>query len=317
MNDVSTLGMFGAIFPIYGLIAMGWFARKLSWIKPEADSSIVKIAVELTLPCFILSNLLDNKRLESVEFSLMTIFLGSMGILISLCCAWVAGRLVGLRLGNGLRTFVVTVGAQNYGFFLIALVAILFANGGGDMMGILITHNVGCDLIYWSLGFLLISNAKKVSFAFLLRGPVWSVFLALFLVWTGISHYIPDFVKTLFKFAGGIAVPLNLMIFGTLLYDMLEREKFSIKILSVAVAMRMFILPACFIICAWLLPIDHTLKILLMLQALSPCGVMSAVLAKHFGGHPKIAVYITLLTCIVAIFTLPLWLNVGISLIGK
>ena len=317
MNDISIYGMLGAIFPIYGLIAMGWFARKLAWIKPEADSSIVKIAVELTLPCFILSNLLGNKRLESIGFSLTTILLGSMGIFLSLCFAWVAGRCVGLRLGNGLRTFVVTVGAQNYGFFLIALVAIIFANGGGDMMGILITHNVGCDLVYWSLGFLLISNAKKVSFAFLLRGPVWSVFLALILVWTGIAQYIPDFVKTMLKFAGGIAVPLNLMIFGTLLFDMLEREKFSIKILSVAVLMRMMVLPACFIACAYFLPIDHTLKTLLVLQALAPCGVMSAVLAKHFGGHPKIAVYITLLTCIVAILTLPFWLNVGINLIGR
>ena len=141
--------------------------------------------------------------------------------------------------------------------------------------------------------------------------------MALILVWTGIAQYIPDFVKTMLKFAGGIAVPLNLMIFGTLLFDMLEREKFSIKILSVAVLMRMMVLPACFIACAYFLPIDHTLKTLLVLQALAPCGVMSAVLAKHFGGHPKIAVYITLLTCIVAIFTLPFWLNVGINLIGR
>jgi len=307
MGEISIYSTLAAVFPIYGLIAVGWLARRLGWIKPEADSSIVKIAVEITLPCFFISNLLGNKRLESVGFSLAAIGIGAAGILCCLAVSWAAGKLVGLKVGDGLRTFALTVGAHNYGFFLIALVAITFANGGGEMMGILITHNVGCDLVYWSLGFLIVSNAGKVSLDFLRRGPIWSVFLALALVWSGAAHYVPDCVKVFLKFAGAIAVPLNLMIFGTLLCDLVGRGAFEWKSVCAGVLVRMFLLPAGFVAAAVLLPLEAPLKVLIMLQALPPCGVMSAVLARHFGGHPKIAVQITLATCVAAIITIPLW----------
>ncbi len=307
--------MLAAIFPIYGMIGLGWFARKVEWIKPEADSSIMKIAIELTLPCFIMANLLDNKRLENIGFAFSTISIGMLGLLVGLLVSWFFAKLIGLKVGDGLRTFVVTVGAQNYGFFLIGLVAFSFANGGGDMIGIMITHNVGCDLVFWSLGFLLISNSKNISLDFLKRGPMWSVFLSLVLIWTGLSAYVPDCVRTFFKFTGSVAIPLNLMIFGTLLYDMLGKDGFSVKILSTALLVRMFILPAMFLSAAVLLPIDHSLKVLLVLQALAPCGVTAAVLTKHFGGYPKIAVQITLATLVIAIFTLPIWIKIGLAFI--
>ncbi len=309
--------MFAAIFPIYGIIGLGWLGRKLGWIKPEADSSIVKIAIEIALPCFILSSLLGNKRLENVGFSLSAISIGALGMLLGLLVSTLSGKLIGLKVGDGLRTFIATVGVQNYGFFLIGLLAIAFPNGGGDMMGILITHNVGCDLVYWSLCFLLLSNAKKVSFDFLKRGPMWSVFLALIFVWTGLADYVPDSARSFFKFAGGAAVPLNLLIFGTLLHDLLGKDGFSIKIISTAVLVRMFILPTFYIGIAALLPIDSSLKFLIMLQALAPCGIMSAVLAKHFGGYPKIAVQIVVATSLIAFVTLPLWAHIGYKLLAE
>ena len=306
--------MLAAIFPIYAMIGAGWFARKVAWIKPEADASLVKIAVELTLPCFILSNLLDNKKLESVGFSLATISAGAGGLAASLLISWLVGKLIGLKVGDGLRTFSVTNATQNYGFFIIALVAILW-NGGGEITGVLITHNVGCDLVFWSVGYLLLSNAKRVSFDFLMRGPVWSVFIGLSLVWSGAAEYVPEFFKTFLKFAGAAAIPLNLMIFGALMCDMLGRDKIPWKIVISASLVRMGLLPALFIFAAWALPVDGVLKTILVLMALSPSGIMPAVLAKSFGGYPKIAVQIVLATSIIAVFTLPLYLAFGMSVI--
>lgn len=306
--------MLSAIFPIYAMIGAGWFARKVGWIKPEADSSLLKIAVELTLPCFILSNLLGNKKLESVGFSLATISIAIIGLSASLLITWLMGKLIGLKVGDGLRTFTVTAGTQNYGFFLIALIAIMW--DGGDIMGVLITHNVGCDLVFWSVGYLLLSNAKRVSFDFLMRGPVWSVFVGLALVWSGAARYVPDCASTFLKFAGASAIPLNLMLFGSLMCDMLGREKFSWRIIISSLLMRNGVLPAILVFLAWALPLDETLKTLLVLLSLSPAGIMAAVLAKAFGGYPKIAVQIVLATSIAAVITLPLWFNFGMELIG-
>ena len=315
MKELSTLSMLGAIFPIYATICAGWFARRIGWIKPEADASLLKIAVEFSLPCFILSNMLGNKKLESVGFSIATIALGATGLLASFLLTLISGKLIGLKVGDGLRTFAVTTATQNYGFFLIALVAILW-DGGGEMMGILITHNVGCDLVFWSAGYLLLSNAKRVSLDFLMRGPVWAVFIGLLLVWSGAANFVPESVKTFLGFVGACAIPLNLMIFGALMSDMLGRDGFSWRIVSTALFMRMGALPALFVAAAWLLPLDPTLKSLLVLMSLSPAGIMAAVLAKSFGGYPKIAVQIVLATSLAAIATLPFWLSFGMSLVG-
>ena len=80
--------------------------------------------------------------------------------------------------------------------------------------------------------------------------------------------------------------------------------------------MRMALLPIAFILLATALPIDPSLKKLIAFQALSPCGVTDAVLAKHFGGYPQMAVQITIATLVVAPFTLPVWMWLGATLTG-
>lgn len=303
-----------AVLPIYAIIASGVFARKVGWIAPEGDSTLMKVAVELTLPCFILYNLLENDKLRSVSFSLSTIALGIAVTAASIFVSWIGGKILKLKVGDGLRTFVVTAGVQNYGFFIIALVAILMPNS--EFTGLVLTFNVGCDLIFWSVGFLMISNAKKISFDFLKKGPVWSVFLGLFLMWTGLDKCVGDSVKIFLKLMGGVAIPINLMLFGTLIADMLDLKKIAWKIVIAGTSLRMLILPSMLVAAAAILPLDYSLKLLILMQALAPSGVMSAVLAKHFGGHPNISVQITIATCAASLLTLPLWLNLGLKILN-
>lgn len=185
------------------------------------------------------------------------------------------------------------------------------------MLGLAITHNVGCDLVMWSVGLLLVSNQTKFSYRLFMRGPFLVVFIALFLIWTGLDQHVPDIVVTSFKLMGNCLIPLNLIIFGNLLYDLLgKRTKFSPKMVIGGAVTRVLILPMVFIALAMLLPVNMELKRLLVFQSLAPASVTTALIARHFGGHPDLAVQITLVTCIASFLTLPLWFKVGFSLIG-
>ena len=115
---------------------------------------------------------------------------------------------------------------------------------------------------------------------------------------------------------GGVAIPINLMLFGTLIADMLDLKKIAWKIVVAGTALRMLILPAMLVLSLTFLPLSDPLKMLILMQALAPSGVMSAVLAKHFGGHPGISVQITIATCAASLITLPLWLNLGLKIVG-
>lgn len=237
MQEGLNFSIITAIIPIYAMVFAGWAVRKIGWLEPQSDKSFMRFAIDVSLPCFIFYNMLGNERLRSVEFSLTAISLGAVGVFLCLLIAWIASIFLKLRVGEGQRTFVVTTGVNNYGFFLLALVAILFPDGGADTLGVMLTHNVGCDLVFWSVGLTLISAAGRFSPKILLKGPILSVFVAL----------------------------------------------------------------------AYFLPVDPSLKVVVALQSLAPCGVTSAVVAKHFGGHPRIAVQITMGTLVAAVLLAPFW----------
>lgn len=306
-----------ATIPIYIIISMGWLSRRLKWVTPAHDSALMRLSVDIALPCFILSNMLGNTALRSVSVSLTTIGLGVLGIGLSLVICWGISKLLRLKVGDGQRTFVVATGIHNYGFFVIPLVAMLHSSPGDPMMGLVITHNVGCDMVVWSVGLLLVSSQTRFSYKLFLRGPIFVVFIALFLIWTGLDQYVPGFVLNALKLMGGCLIPLNLIIFGNLLYDLLGKPtQFSPKIVFTATAVRVLLLPWIFIALAVFLPVNMELKRLLIFQSLAPASVTSALIARHFGGHPDIAVQIILATCAASFVTLPLWFKVGFALIG-
>ena len=311
--------MLSYVLPIYAMVASGWFLRKAGWIKPEADSSLTKLAIDFCLPCFIVCNMLENKRLESVVFSMQTILLGICNLAGSLLVAYVVASLMRLRVGEGKRTFVTTSATGNYGFFTIALVSMLYAGtaDGEELLGLVLTHNVGCDLVFWTLGIILLSGKPDFTYKMFLRGPVIAVFVGLALIWTGAGAYIPDSVRSFLKFTGFPAIPINLMMFGMMIADMFSVRDFSPKIVFSGVAVKMLLIPAILVFAAFVLPIDAMFKKLILFQAFTPCGVTSAVMARSFGGYPKMSVQITLLSCAASFLTLPVWFYIGFGLIGE
>ena len=304
-----------AVLPIYVVVSVGWLARKLGWLAPESDKSLMRLAIDISLPCFIFYNMIGNEKLASVSYAACTISLGVFGICACLAVAWIAAKIMGLKTGEGARTFTVTTGVHNDGFFIIALVAIIYPDDK-DFMGLVLTHNVGCDLVFWSLGLAMLSSAKKFGLSIFLKGPVLSVFVALFFIWTGIADKIPEFALSSLKLIGGASIPINLLMFGTLIYDLYSRETFDAKTVGIAVFLRMGVMPCIFIGAAATLPVDASLKKLLVFQALSPCGITAAVLAKHFGGRPPMAVPITPSALLPAPPAVPFSMWAGMSLIG-
>ena len=304
-----------AIIPVYLIIALGFALRGKGMIKSEADSSFMRFSIDVAIPCFILFNLLGNEKLSNLPFALSTIAMGFIGMGGSLLIAWLAAKALGLKIGDGQRTFAVTTGANNYGFYIISLVMLLYPQNR-ELIGVIITHNVGCDIVYWSIGFLLISQTGGFSIKMFLKGPIIAVAIGLALVWTGFADHVPAFVRNTLQIIGNCAIPLNLILFGCMLNDFWGFKGFNLKIISSAVFIRMLFLPAIFLSAAYFLPLDPLLKMLLVLQASVPCGVTSAVLAKHFAGHPMMSVQITIVTSLIAIVTLPLYLAFGLKLIG-
>ena len=316
-NSPVTVAFLASI-PIYLIIIVGWVSRRVGWVTPSMDKGFMKIAIELCYPCLILERMMGNELLRSPLYSLKAVGVGAGICLLSILICLLIAKLIKLRVGEGARTFAIASAVQNYSFFIIPLVAILYGAENDPTMGVLFTHNVGFEFTLWTVGLLVMSEATKFSPRLLLRGPIIAVLLGLFLVWTGLDQtLVPEPVIGTMEMLGGCAVPLSLFLVGTTMFDLIGKFKWSLKISLGGVVARCMILPAIILAIAYFLPLDPVLKRVLVFQAAVPAAILPIIIARHFGGRPEVAVEVVVATTVFSLISLPFWLSMGFSLIGR
>jgi predicted permease len=113
-------------------------------------------------------------------------------------------------------------------------------------------------------------------------------------------------------------VPLGLVMTGVNLANYLNapRDLFDGKVAFAAIALRLGILPVLLLLLARYLPCSIELKRVIVVQAAMPAAVISIIVARLYGGHPRTAVQIVLGTTVLGLFVIPLWLTAGLAWVG-
>lgn len=311
-----TVAFFASI-PIYLIIIAGWVSRRVGWVTPSMDKGFMKVAIELCYPCLILERMMGNDLLRSPLYSLKAAGVGAGICVLSIALCLLLAKGLRLKKGEGARTFAIASAVQNYSFFIIPLVAILYGGTGDPTMGVLFTHNVGFEFMLWTVGLLVMSEATRFSPRLLLRGPIIAVLLGLFLVWTELDKVlVPAPVLSTLQMLGACAVPLSLFLVGTTMFDLIGKFKWSLKISLGSIVARCLFLPVVILTLAYFLPLDPVLKRVLVFQAAVPSAILPIIIARHFGGRPDVAVEVVVATTAFSLISLPVWLSVGFRLIG-
>jgi malate permease and related proteins len=301
------------ILPVFGLIALGSGARKIGWLTEEADSSLLKLVVNLLYPCLIFESVLGNAALRDPSNVLLAPLVGYLTMALGIIASLYAGRLLGLEMGKGLRTFAYSVGIYNYGYIPIPLMTALF---GRESIGVLLVHNVGCEAAIWTVGILVLSGGSlRDGWRKLLNPPLLTLVAALAGNAVHLEAYLPQALRTVISMCGACAIPLGLLLIGGTLMEYLNRpsQLVSARITPGACLLRLAIFPACFLLLAWVLPASTELKRVILVQAAMPAGILPIVIAKHYGGQPLTAVQVVLGTTAVGLLAIPLWLQLGLS----
>ncbi len=313
------LQAFLSTLPVYIFFAIGFVLRRKGCVLPAHDSPIMSLAMDVAYPCLVLHSMLkymalsDNPVLRSIPFSAQAIGAGALELILGVAAACVVARLMRLRIGTGLRTFSLTSGIQNYAFFVIPIIQMLFSGPGDPTLGVLFVHNVGCELVVWSLGVIIMAGGVgALKLGVFMRGPLLAVAVGLFLAWTGLGEYVavPPLMKTL-EMIGNCATPLCLVLFGCSMHDSWGRTRWEPRIIAAGLVTRLGVAPALILLAAWLLPIDESIKRIMVIQAAIPSAVIPVILAKRFGGRPEMGTQILLTTTFASSVTLPFWLALG------
>ena len=301
------------ILPVFALIAVGVGMRRLAWLTPEADTSVLKMVVNFLYPCLIFENVLNNDALRVPSNLALAPSLGMLLMAATIVASLYAGRALGLTQGHGLRTFAFAAGINNYSYIPIPLMAALF---GPASLGVLLVHNVGCEAAIWTVGILVLSGLSlREGWKKLANPPVIALVLALTGNLLGWGPHLPGFLREVIHQCAICSIPLGLMLIGGTLeqYFARPRELFEPKITFSSCLLRLGVYPLIYLVAAKYLPCTVELKQVLIVQAAMPAAVLPIVIAKHYGGHPLTAVRVVIGTTVLGILVIPLWIRVGLA----
>lgn len=286
---------------------------------------MLKMVIHCLYPCLILDKTLGNDLVRQFDVLAWGVGLGFGLVILGMAVAYLTGLALGLKPGNGRRTFCVAVGTQNYGYIAIPLLGALFValNGNEQVYGVLFIHSLGVEIALWLVGVMIMTGSIFGNPKLLVNGPTVSVVLGVLLSVTGGWRFfeasgggiVGAGVRQMISWLGACAFPMGLVLIGATMYDLIGKEGMSKKVASGSLLVRIAIMPVIFLIAAKWLPLIPEMKQVLLVQASMPAAVSPIIVARHYGGSPGVAVQGVIATSIVALVTMPLWISWGIGYI--
>jgi len=314
MNEFLTV--LGAVVPVFGIAGVGLVIRKLNWLTEEADQSLLRVNINLLLPCLILDAAIGNPALSRLSNLVLAPAVGFGTVALGVLLALAARPLHGLTERRAERTFAVCVGIYNYGYVPLPLALLLFNK---ETAGVLFVHNVGVEMALWTLGVMLLTGGSVWrDWRKIVNAPLVAIMLAVALNALGWDTLVPKVILTAVHWLGQCAIPMALILIGAIVADHLHefRSASGWRVIGTAVWLRLGVLPVLFLLLAKYLPASVELKRVIVLEAAMPAAVFPIVMARHYQGDPAIAMRVVIGTSVVGLVTIPLWIRFGMHLVG-
>ena len=313
---LSYLELLLLVVPVFAVIGVGVAVRRVHWIEGEAETSLIRLAVNVCYPCLIFESVANNAALRTTENLLLPPLVGFGVTFLGIRAGLLVAKLIGLQVGSGLRTFALSVGITNYGYLPLPIMAGLW---GAESRAVLMVHNVGVEIALWTVGLLVLSGESLRDGWRRIVSPVAiTLVVAVACNLSGLTPHLPKVLTDTIHALGVCGIPLGLIMTGVSLASFVDkpRELFDAKVSVAAMALRLGALPVGMLVLAKFLPCSVELKRVIVVQAAMPTAMVPVILARLYGGHPRTAVQIVLGTTAVGIFTIPLWLRAGLAWVG-
>ena len=304
------------VLPVFAVIAIGVGVRRMHWVEGEAETSLMRLVVNVCSPCFVFESVASNAALRVPGNLLLPPLVGFVMTVVGIRAGLLVAQWIGLQVGTGMRTFALAVGVTNYGYLPLPIMAGLW---GPESRGVLLVHNVGVEIAIWTVGVLVLSGLSfREGWRKLVSPMLIALALAVACNLGGVTPWLPPLLMDTIHTLAVCAIPLGLIMTGVNLANYLNTPGglFDAKVTGAAIALRLGVLPVVMLVAAKYLPCSIELKRVMLVQAAMPVALVSIIIARVYGGHPRTAVQIVLGTTALGVFVIPLWLRAGLAWLG-
>jgi predicted permease len=302
-----------AVLPVFIVIAAGLVLRRLGWLTEEADASLLRVTINVMIPCLVFDSILGNPAVARLGNVLLAPVVGFGTVALGAGLALLAAKGVPAETAATRRTFAFSVAVYNYGYVPIPLALSLFDK---STVAVLFVHNVGVELALWSFGLTLLAGADpRREWRRLLSPPLVAIVVALLVNAILGERLVPVAARQAAHLLGQCAIPLGMVLIGATMADHLHefRQRRGGRTMTLACLLRLGLLPALFLGVAWVLPLSTELTRVVVLQAAMPAAVFPIVMARHYGGDAGTALRVVVATTAMSLITTPLWIQAGMK----
>ena len=302
MDDL--LFSLNTVFPLLGMMAIGFAARRLGIIGESAARQINACVFKIFLPLLLCFNIVDTKLGASFDgktllYAFVTT-LSCFGVLF-----FVTPRLCHDRASCGV--LIQGIARSNYAIFGIPLVSMMYPNADTSIAVIMVAVVVPVFNVLSTIALMVFAGERTHPLRILkgvLLNPLIIATLAGFLLWY-FQIPLPAMIETPLRNLGSIATPLALFILGASLD--FGKARANRKLLVISVTGRLIGVPLIFLSLAIALGIrDVSLAALIAVYA-SPTSVSSFPMAQQMGGNGDLAGGQVVFTTVFSILTVFLW----------
>ena len=252
------------------LIALGYFLKRMNYLKATDSQVLSTLVLNVTLPSLVIVNL--NSAKLDVSFSILPIMMIIYGIVAKIIVIWFFRKYDNHMRGSvGMMT-----GSMNIGLFAYPLVEAIWPSKGMIYFGMV---DIGGAIIMFGITYFVGSyfseGSDQFNFKFLGKKLVQSVPLVTYMIMFGLnmSHiHIWQPAIDFFSVLSKANMPLSMILLGVMLNFSIEREYLLVTIKYLCLHYGLGMLAGTLV--HFLLPVsDDMIKTTLLITWLLPVGV--------------------------------------------
>jgi len=295
------------ISPVFLVIALGYFSRKLGFLPDNFIQSANRLVYYVAIPILVFSEISRGNFAESFYLSQIAGTFIAAGVVLAL--SLVLGTLLKLSPDKK-STFCQISYHGNLGYVGLAVVFYALGTGGraeaSVLAGFLILFQ---NIISISLFTLMPGRGNGLStqnlYRFLGNPIILSTVLGLAFSAGGIS--LPSFVNSTFHIVGDMALPLALLIIGGSLTPLTVGR---LKHVAFSTTLKLLVLPFTGYMLFRFLGVGTAQSLTAVILLASPSATVSYVMAAEMGGDTDMAASAVTISTAASIVTYTLWIAV-------
>ncbi|MBQ3000652.1 MAG: AEC family transporter [Oscillospiraceae bacterium] len=290
---------------MFACMVIGFILNKKKICPDNTASVLSKLEANVLAPALTIGTFSKYCTVESLseQYSLILFCALILAIAIGIAFA-LAPLFTGKGYNRNVYRYALTFG--NFGFMGNAIVPAIFGEAAlYEYMLFALPLNIA--VYTWGIASLIPRGEGKQSLLKNLLNPsVFALAIGATLGLTGVSKYLPAFVNSTLSGLGGCMGPIAMVLTGFLIGQYPIKKLLSDKKVYIASVLRLFILPALFVVILKLLGANNTALTMCFFAFGTPLGLNTVVFPAAYGGDPSTGVSMATISHTVCVITIPI-----------